>query len=155
MTVKQWGSESEPKPNTKQSLVSWDVFETRHTDANLAFRAKVLEKCELGLMIPLIERMIRYSLENCFCPYDLKLLNGTDFALHICVYNDKGLKELNRFWFLVSEQLPYQVTMAYEPHRIDMYFILLPAQFIPLEKQLSYPEVRKRIAKIIEQFPKP
>lgn len=152
MAVKQWGAE--PKPDIKKSLVSWDVYETRHADANLTFRAKVLEKCGLGLMVPLIETLIRYSLENCFCPYDLKLLNSTDFALHICLYNEKGVQRLNRFWFVVSEQLPYQVTLTYEPHRVDMYFILLPAQYIPLEKQLSYPEVRKRVGKIIDEFSK-
>ena len=154
MPIKQWGSEPDPKPDIKNSFVSWDVYETRHTDANLAFKAQVLEKCGLGLMIPLIETLIRYSLENCFCPYDIKMLNSTDFALHICVYNDKGVAELKRLWFLASEQLPYQISLTYEPHRIDMYFILLPAQYIPLERQVSYPEVRKRIGKIVEQFSK-
>lgn len=144
-----------PKPDIKKSFVSWDVYETRHADANLTFKAKLLERCGLGPVVPLLEILVRYSLENCFCPYDLKLFNGgTDFMLQICLYNEKGFHQLNRFWFLVSEQLPYQVTLTYEPHHVDMYFILLPAQHIPLDKQLSYPEVCKRIGRIMEEFSK-
>ncbi len=147
----EWSS----KPDINKSFVSYDVYETRHAEANLSFQAKVLERCGLGPIVPLIKTMIRHSLTNCFCPYDLKLFNGgTDFMLQICLYNEKGFHQLNRFWFLVSEKLPYQVTLTYEPHRVDMYFVLLAAQHIPLDKQVSYPEVCERIGKIIEEFSK-
>lgn len=154
MAVKPWGSEFDPKPDVKKSFVSWDVYETRHTDANLTFKAAFLDKCGLGPMAPLIETLVRYSLENCFCPYDMKLLNRTDFKLQICMYNEKGFQQLCRFWFLVSEQLPYQVTMSYEPHHVDIYFILLPPGLTPIDKQLSYPVVCSRISKILKEFSK-
>lgn len=154
MAIKQPGEGTAPKPDIKNSFVSWDVYETRHTDANLTFKSKLLDKCGLGPMPPLIETLVRFSLENGFCPYDMKLLSNTDFMLQICLHDEKGVTRLKQFWFMMTELLPYQVTMSYEPHHVDIYFILLPAQFIPQEKQLSYPVVCKRIGDIVKEFSK-
>lgn len=113
------GQKSYPK---SRSVVSWDVFDTRTQYASRAFVRPVLAQVGLGYVYKFVELLISAANLHAICPYDMRKTGHDSFEITFCVNGTKGLDSISRLWVRAENLLPFQVSIEYEPHRVQMHF---------------------------------
>lgn len=115
----------EPKQKAlpkKRGVVSWDVFDTRTQFARQAFDRRILAGVGLGYVCKFIDLLISAAGLQNICPYDIRKTGNDSFELTFCVNGVEGLDSISRLWTRAENMLPFQVSVEYEAHRVQMYF---------------------------------